>query len=80
MVDFPFSKYRGLSLTQVPDNYLVWVHATRKLSSGLRTAVTRELARRGIPATAPHRPLRTCPLHAGTKPICFWAEDSLADG
>jgi hypothetical protein len=73
----PFGKYKGLSLAMVPGSYLAWVLREVKLSSGLRAAVADELARRGVPAPAPPRPLRACPLHPGDKPICLWSEDTL---
>jgi hypothetical protein len=87
MVDFtnravpvlPFGEYKDKPLAEAPSHYLVRVHGTCKLSSGLCAAVTDELARRGVRVTAPAppRPLRTCPCHPDTKPICFWAGDSL---
>ncbi len=41
----PFGKWRGLPLTEIPESYLSWVLEVAR--EPLRTAILRELARRG---------------------------------
>ncbi len=44
----PFGRYRGLPLSQIPADYLLWVLRVVKLSRGLRAAVSDELACRDM--------------------------------
>jgi hypothetical protein len=78
-ITLPFGKYKDKPLALVPATYLAWVLRRVKLSSGLRAAVVAELDRNCFPAPPPPppRPLRSCPLHPGTRPVCLWAEDTL---
>jgi uncharacterized protein (DUF3820 family) len=85
MVDFtkptptvlPFGKHKGQPLADVPGDYLAWLTRTCKLSSGLRSAVAQELARRGLrvpPAPSP-RPIRPCDrCGPGAGVIVHWQE------
>ena len=57
----PFGKHRGRPLAEVPTDYLLWLLRVCKLSTGVRAAVTEELARRGQPAPdAPVKALPSC--------------------
>ncbi len=75
----PFGKHKGEALSTVPTDYLRWLIANCKLSSGLRAAVVESLAARGVevPPPAPPRSLRFCADHPGVPPLCFWMEDRL---
>jgi hypothetical protein len=42
----PFGKFRGMLLTDVPDDYLAWLHALPDLREPLRGAVHEEFWRR----------------------------------
>jgi hypothetical protein len=79
VVTLPFGRHKDRPLTAVPAEYLAWLLREIWLSTGLRTAVAGELARRGLPVQppAPPRPLRTCPHHPGERPVCLWMEDTL---
>jgi uncharacterized protein (DUF3820 family) len=75
----PFGKYQGQPLGGVPVSYLHWLLKSCKLSTGLRTAVTAELERRGLapppppPATAP-----ACPRCGPVGKVAYrWMQDSL---
>jgi hypothetical protein len=46
----PFGKHQHTPLDEVPGDYLSWLLRNCKLSSGLRSAVAEELARRGVEA------------------------------
>ncbi len=73
----PFGKYKGLSLVDVPSDYLTWL-LTVKLSTGLKFAVTCELRNRGIavPDPEPPRPVGPCPRCGDTGQVVSWQEDS----
>src|SRR5262245_56179992 len=56
----PFGRQVGRPLGEVQADYLHWLSRVATLSSGLRTAVVVELARRGIrPPPPPPKPLPT---------------------
>ncbi len=44
----PFGKYKGHDLSEVPDDYLLWLTATIPLRDPLRSAVTGEMADRAL--------------------------------
>ena len=52
----PFGQHRGQPQCMVPTDYLTWLLATVKLSSGLRAAVTAEVEARGETAPPPPAP------------------------
>lgn len=75
----PFGKYRDKHLDDVPADYLQWLLANCKLSSGLRSAVAEELARHGIEAPPPApAPMPTCNRCGNVGHICRWK--TLRDG
>ncbi len=72
----PFGKYKGLSLVDVPSDYLTWL-LTVKLSTGLKFAVTCELRNRGIavPDPEPPRPVGPCPRCGDVGQRVSWQTD-----
>ena len=70
----PFGKYAGVPFAKVPTDYLRWTGQECRLSTGLRSAVRDELARRGValpePPMAPPRGCGRCG-HTG-EPRAAW--------
>jgi uncharacterized protein (DUF3820 family) len=61
-IKMPFGVHRHKTLDQVPTDYLRWALRTVKPSTGIRTAVADELAKRGIsPPPQPMKPEPNCP-------------------
>ncbi len=56
----PFGHWRGLPLSEIPDDYLGWL-TTISLRSRLRAAVTAEIERRAGPDTTARLLARPCP-------------------
>jgi hypothetical protein len=74
----PFGRHKDQPLTEVPTDYLRWAIGECKLSSGLLTALTAELVRRGVEAPPPRArpPMPRCPrcgVDAGV--VFLWQED-----
>jgi hypothetical protein len=75
----PFGRHAGQALATVPLSYLTWAMERAKLSSGLRSALEHELARRGVRVSPrPPRPLRPCPRHPDAGHSLAWQADRLA--
>jgi uncharacterized protein (DUF3820 family) len=74
----PFGKHRGQPLATVPSDYLQWLMRTCRLSSGLRAAVSAELARRGLESPpVPKSPAPPACRDCGAVGIVArWQEDS----
>jgi hypothetical protein len=75
----PFGKHKDRPLSTVPTDYLQWAVRSLKLSSGLRAALSAELACRGVevPPAPPLRPLPACQRCPGVRPLLSWLQDSL---
>ncbi len=58
----PFDKHRGVPVSEVPADYLVWcLENMDSLRPHMRTVILAELRRRGIPYDLkPHEPCPTC--------------------
>ncbi len=59
----PFGKYKGHTLDELPDEYLLWMSANVPLREPLWSAITEEMALRGYeelppPPAPPARPLK----------------------
>jgi hypothetical protein len=78
-VRLPFGRHKGKPLPDVPVGYLRWAISTCKLSTGLLTALSEELSRRGIKAPAPRpcAPIPRC-VRCGPDAGAYfrWLEDS----
>jgi hypothetical protein len=44
----PFGKHKGTNIIDVPDGYIIWIWENMQLREPLKTAVEKELERRGI--------------------------------
>jgi hypothetical protein len=79
-MSLPFGRHKDKPIGEVPADYLQWLLATCKLSSGLRAAVANELASRGVevPSAPPPRPISPCrDCGPGAGHVLFWMQDRL---
>jgi hypothetical protein len=74
----PFGKHKGKPPAEVPGDYLAWLLANVKLSSGLRIAIIDVLRSRGVPvAPLPPPPEPVCPdCGLDTRLFYGWLEAS----
>jgi hypothetical protein len=78
VTSLPFGIWKGTPLPDVPADYLLFTLRKCKLSSGLRSAVTAELTRRGVevPPAPPLPTIPHCSRCENTLPEFRWQQDS----